>query len=333
MLWNRKTVYIIKNRIIKKGKKIKCKICKGTGHITALKRQEHFNDPGYIQPPNKWPDNYKIPGPRSRGLDNRNELLPRNGEVLSNICGDWKIYQRKAGHRYTTDDLCTAYIAFQSIEKYNIDLKYSLDIGCGLGTVLLFTAFQYPNIQCRGIEAQEISYDLAKRTLLFNGIENRCKIYNGDLRNFIMDKDDIQKFQLITGTPPYFIVKKGTVLPAKVDQKACLCEFRGGVEDYCMAAKRFLDKGGIFVVVGTAYRIDRFENGSKNAKLKIIERWDFIGKEGKPPLFTVCVMKHEDEVDNDKYETHTMIIRDKDCNRTKEYRKLMDKLGFPPDYK
>lgn len=260
-------------------------------------------------------------------------MYPKNGEVLSNICGSWKIYQRIGGHRYTSDDLCTAYVAIRSVEKYNVDLKESLDMGCGLGTVLLFTAFEYENINCYGIEAQEISYDLCSRSLLFNGIDDRCKVFNGDLRDESILKN--KKFQLVTGTPPYFIVKRGTVLPAKVDQKACLCEFRGGVEDYCKSAKRYLDKNGIFVVVGSAHRLDRFENGSKENGLSIIERWDFIGKEGKPPLFSVCVMKHSEEVDDSKegYEINTMIIRDKDGNRTEEYRKLMDRLGFPPDYK
>lgn len=205
-------------------------------------------------------------------------------------------------------------------------------MGCGLGTVLLFTAFQYPNINCYGIEAQEISFDLCRRSLLYNGIENRCNIYNGDLRDEKILKN--KKFQLITGTPPYFIVKRGTVLPAKVDQKACLCEFRGGVEEYCKSAKRYLDRNGIFVVVGSSYRLDRFENGSSENGLSIIERCDFIPKENKPPLFSVCVMKHSEEVvENKSYEVNRIVIRDKNGNRTKEYRDLMDRLGFPPDYK
>lgn len=196
--------------------------------------------------------------------------------------------------RYSTDDLCTAYVAFKTMKELSRKPKTSLDLGCGLGSVLLFTAFQYPDCHCTGIEAQEISVELLRRSLIYNGVENRTTLYNHDFRTVDLEN---RKFELVTGTPPYFPINT-VALSAKVDQKACLCEFRGGVEDYCSTAKRYLAPGGRFVVVGTAYSPKRFENGAEIAGLLILERWDFIPKIGKPPLFSVCVMCHKDEVNS-----------------------------------
>ena len=67
--------------------------------------------------------------------------------------------------------------------------------------------------------------------------------------------------------------------------------------------------------------------------MKIVKRWDFIPKEGKPPLFSIADMvkrKEEEKKDDDTYPVKTMTIRNKEGLYTKEYHQLLLDMGFPP---
>lgn len=62
--------------------------------------------------------------------------------------------------------------------------------------------------------------------------------------------------------------------------------------------------------------------------MRIVERWDFVPKEGKPPLFSIADMvKGEFE---EEYEVKTMVIRRKNGEYSKEYHQLLLDMGFPP---
>lgn len=140
-------------------------------------------------------------------------------------------------------------------------VTHHLDMGCGLGSVLMMVAWKYTDLISTGIEAQSISCGLAQRSIRFNGASERITVYNGDLRDFSVLPTP-QKFQIITGTPPYFKAGEGA-LSAKVDQKACLFEFRGGVEEYIKAASHYLTDEGHFVVVESALGKQRFDEAAK----------------------------------------------------------------------
>lgn len=98
------------------------------------------------------------------------------------------------------------------------------------------------------------------------------------------------------GTPPYFPVNEGAVPPDK-ESAACLFEYRGGVEAYCLsAASRLASCASRFVVCDTSLAIDRVDAAAAGAGLVILRRLDVIPKTGKPPLFSVWVMRLRDPV-------------------------------------
>eukprot|EP00986_Skeletonema_menzelii_P010267 scaffold4987_cov135-Skeletonema_menzelii.AAC.7 len=71
--------------------------------------------------------------------------LPLNsGEQLCNLVGRWRILQRVGSHRWTTDDLVTAYVAASTFIASNNNceagLRY-LDLGCGNASVLQMTTW------------------------------------------------------------------------------------------------------------------------------------------------------------------------------------------------
>ena len=62
--------------------------------------------PGIVRPARR-PPGWAAPGPRP-GRE-RVELGPRPGEDLCFLAGDWRILQRLGGHRWSLDDLVTAW--------------------------------------------------------------------------------------------------------------------------------------------------------------------------------------------------------------------------------
>ena len=62
--------------------------------------------------------------------------------------------------------------------------------------------------------------------------------------------------------------------------------------------------------------------------MHIVERWDFIPKEGKPPLFSIADLVKGEFCET--YDVKKMTIRTKDGKYTKEYNQLLIEMGFPP---
>jgi hypothetical protein len=136
-------------------------------------------------------------------------MLPKENEMLCSLSGYWGIYQFVDGHKFTTDDVCTAGFAIQTVMKESLTVKKYMDIGSGLGSVLMMVTWKYFDQfeHVCAIEAQSKHIDLARRSFKLNDIEGLVKLYHGDLR-FLGKIQELQghfnTFDLITGTPPYF---------------------------------------------------------------------------------------------------------------------------------
>ena len=117
--------------------------------------------------------------------------MPSNpGEQLCNLVGNWRILQRVGSHRWTTDDIVTAYVASRvclglpipgqkhcyppdiSTNKKNVEHLRYLDLGTGNASVLQMTCWSlwdhFDKIEARGIEARAEAIGLARRSLSFN---------------------------------------------------------------------------------------------------------------------------------------------------------------------
>ena len=72
------------------------------------------------------------------------------------LIADWHIYQRRGGHRTSTDDLITAWYAVhrrpQRPQRY-------LDLGCGVGSVLLMVSHKPSISNC--VKSWEFDSDFA----------------------------------------------------------------------------------------------------------------------------------------------------------------------------
>src|ERR1700757_1882620 len=101
---------------------------------------------GVLQQPRR-PPGWIAPGPRpapDAPPDGDESLWPGPGEDLCWLAGDWRILQRVDGHRWSLDDLATAWYAARAWLLMNEGRPpaRTLDLGCGIGTVLMFTAWR-----------------------------------------------------------------------------------------------------------------------------------------------------------------------------------------------
>ena len=80
------------------------------------------------------------------------------------ITASFRLLQRRRGHRFSLDDLATAWEAARA----RPEAQRYLDLGCGVGSVLLMVAWKLPAARVLGVEAQEISFALAKRRRRIN---------------------------------------------------------------------------------------------------------------------------------------------------------------------
>jgi hypothetical protein len=131
--------------------------------------------------------NYTPTGPITPGNVTDDCYQPRLGETLCSLSGHYMIYQYTRGHRFTTDDVCTAYFAYTETRHPTIDgngclsmiadtahpRRSHLDLGCGLGSVLMMLKWKYGEDICRsvGVEAQHANLSLARRSIAFNGLQ------------------------------------------------------------------------------------------------------------------------------------------------------------------
>jgi len=253
----------------------------------------------------------------------RPEVWPGSGEDLCYLAGDWRILQLVRGHRWSLDDLVTAWCAAQQ----SAPPALIADLGCGIGAVLLLLAWRFPSARCVGVEAQPVSVALARRSLAWNGAERRCEVRLGDLRDRALTPEG-PLYDLVTGTPPY--LPPGTASePLRPQQAPCHIEQHGGIEAYCNAAAWLLAPGGHFVACHAAAQISRVEAAASAAGLAIESRRNVVPRDGKAPLFCVYVMRHAAEVSGTTVHA-PLVVRDARGQRTAEFRTLRSEMGMPP---
>lgn len=274
---------------------------------------------GIVRPPRR-PAGWIAPGPPPAGAQGRPELEPEADEDLCFLTGDWRLFQKQVGHRWSLDDLVTAWIATRRQDPARA--LRALDLGCGLGSVLLMVAWKLPRADVTGIEAQPDRAAMGRRSIAYNGVADRCRIVDGDLRE--ADLSRAGPFELVTGTPPYFPRGTGTESD-KAHATPCRFEVRGGVEDYLEAGQRVLAPGGELVVCTSALERDRVDHAVGELGLHVREHWDIVPRDGKGVLVMVDVVTDAAT----EATTHALVVRDRQGAWTPEFQRVRTDMGIP----
>jgi tRNA1(Val) A37 N6-methylase TrmN6 len=285
--------------------------------VTKPVQNERFFK-GYAKPgPSPEPDHQPPP--------------PEPEETLDSISGFFWLYQLRKGHRFSTDDVLTAWYG----TTWCPSVRSILDLGSGIGTVASIAAWRCPGAKVVTVEAQAESVRLARKSAAQNRLTDRMDIREGDFRNPEMLRAD-ERFDLVLGSPPYWPLEDG--IQSEHSQKvACRFEVRGDVADYCRVAAAHLDWGGVFACVfpvRPAGQLEKIKAAARAAELTIVRWRPVVLREGDGPLLGLFVMTRSDHLP-ESFRDQTwveppLIIRASNGEVHPEYQAVKLAFGFRP---
>ena len=128
-----------------------------------------------------------------------------------------------------------------------------LDLGTGTGIIPILLEAKTGAAHLTGLEIQEDSADMARRSVRLNGLEEKIDIVTGDIKE-AGSLFDAASFDVVTCNPPYMTDKHGLTNPndAKaIARHEILCT----LEDVISQAAKLLKPGGNFYMVHRPFRL------------------------------------------------------------------------------
>lgn len=104
-----------------------------------------------------------------------------------------------------------------------------------------------------GVEIQKDVYNLAKKSIEINNLQDRIKILNMDVKD-IAQKYESDSFDLITCNPPYFKLKESSIINDNDIKSVARHEIYINLDDIFKVARKILKNNGTIAIV---HRTDR----------------------------------------------------------------------------
>lgn len=176
------------------------------------------------------------------------ENLVRDNERLDDLqINDLRIIQDPEGFCYGVDAVLLA--NFLEIKKRS----KVVDLGTGTGVIPMLIAGKSSAELIYGFEIQEEVADMARRSVEYNGLQDRIRILNNDL-NDACDILEINSFDVVTSNPPYMPNHNGIKNPN--DKKAISRhEIMCNLEDIIRTASKLLKHYGHFYMIHRPQRL------------------------------------------------------------------------------
>lgn len=222
-------------------------------------------------------------------------LIKADETIDSFLNGKLQIIQSRQGYRFSVDALLLA--EFVSVKREDV----VVDLGAGCGIISLFLAVKSEVGFIVGIELQAELASQAKRNIVFNKLEKKIAIIQGDLRHLPIGPGFAH---IVVCNPPYRRQKSGRINP-DFSKAIARHELSAKLDDILAAGKALLKPGGRLALIYPANRLTEifakmriqevepkrlqivFPNSYSHAKLAMIEG-RLQGKSGLkilPPIF------------------------------------------------
>lgn len=167
--------------------------------------------------------------------------------------GRLRLLQPEKGYRFGSDAMLLAGAATarpgQSV----------LELGCGVGTVLIAAAMRLTDVLFTGIEREAAYATLAQQNVALNDMAARINIVQGDLH----DKElfhRLSTFDHVISNPPYYDPGYQTVAPVSL-RAVARHDGEGGIAEWLQAANRFLKPKGSITLIYPAQRLAEVLDG------------------------------------------------------------------------
>lgn len=155
-----------------------------------------------------------------------------------------------------------------------------LDLGTGTGILPILLSAKTDAEHFDALEIQEESVDMAKRSVMFNHLEDRINIIHGDIKE-ASSIFDVASFDAITTNPPYMNNNHGLKnpdMPKAIARHEILCTF----DDIARESSRLLKPHGRLYMVHRPFRLAEIINTLNKYRLetkRICLVYPFIDKE------------------------------------------------------
>ncbi len=179
-------------------------------------------------------------------------VVIRSGERVNQILeGKLQIIQKEKGYRFSLDALLLTHF---------IGLKvgdHVLDLGTGGGIVPLILAKRLACGRIAGLDIQDDSIDMAKRSAVLNQVADQVEFVRGDVRQ-IKTFFEACSFDVVAFNPPYRRILSGRMNPDP-EKAIARHELKATLDDFLQAAAHCLKiKGRVFVIYPAALTVKLF---------------------------------------------------------------------------
>ncbi len=180
-----------------------------------------------------------------------NTPLLSEGERLDRVGEHIRLIQRPGGLCYGTDAFLLAAFVNRGERLKSHSSRRAAELGGGTGIISLLCASHGSFGSIDVFEIQPTYAEVIARNAAVNGLDSRIRPICRDIRE--LSPKEYGTYDAVFSNPPY--TRDGGGIQSRNDERRQAChEINGGVRDFCAAAARLLNHGGVFYSV---YRPDR----------------------------------------------------------------------------
>jgi tRNA1(Val) A37 N6-methylase TrmN6 len=159
------------------------------------------------------------------------------GERLDDILAEGlKIIQSNDVFSFSLDAVLLANFVYVPIQKGNL-----LDLCTGNGIIPLMLSKRTKG-KITGVELQERLFEMANRSVHYNGLENQIELVHGDVKEMPQLLKD--KYDVITCNPPYFSTNKEHTIKENEHFAIARHEIHLTLEEAISSSSKLVRQGG-----------------------------------------------------------------------------------------
>ncbi len=249
--------------------------------------------------------------------NNKNKIKLENDERIDDLeFKNLKIIQNIKGFCFGVDAVLLSDFAKNIKQNANV-----LDLGTGTGIIPILLCGKTKLNKIIGIEIQRSVYEIAKKNIILNNLENRFEVINENITNLdnIYEKNS---FDAIVTNPPYKEENTGITNEDEVKQIS-RHEISANLEDFIEISSKLLKDKGEFYIIHRPERIVDLLSEMRKYKIEPKEiRLVFSNKNNPPKMVLVKGVKNAKKYINFR---ENLYIYDENGNYTDEILEIYHK--------
>ena len=249
--------------------------------------------------------------------NNKNKIKLENDERIDDLeFKNLKIIQNIKGFCFGVDAVLLSDFAKNIKQNANV-----LDLGTGTGIIPILLCGKTKLNKIIGIEIQRSVYEIAKKNIILNNLENRFEVINENITNLINIYEK-NSFDAIVTNPPYKEENTGITNEDEVKQIS-RHEISANLEDFIEISSKLLKDKGEFYIIHRPERIVDLLSEMRKYKIEPKEiRLVFSNKNNPPKMVLVKGVKNAKKYINFR---ENLYIYDENGNYTDEILEIYHK--------